>query len=108
MLAALLVCGVALGVVHAAPPDSSATSGDYQTDTLGSVRWTYPNSARAEVRALQAYQGTAWRRVVGELGASVAPELDIRVALNPEQMQKRAPKGSTLPGYADGIAYPEQ
>jgi len=34
--------------------------------------------------------------------------LDIRVALNPEQMQGLAPPGSPLPGYADGIAFPAQ
>lgn len=111
---ALLIWGAATGLVRAAPGEPHAEiaqlvrGGDYQTDSIGSVRWTYPTSARAEVRALQAYQGPAWRRVVGELGATVAPELDIRVALNPEQMQKLAPRGSTLPGYADGIAYPAQ
>jgi len=79
----------------------------YATEREGNVRWTYPLSAADEVGTLRAYQRLAWRRVVAELGAPVADSLDIRVALNPEQMQMLAPPKSALPGYADGIAFPK-
>jgi hypothetical protein len=79
----------------------------YTTERDGNVRWTYPLSAADEVGALRAYQRLAWRRVVAELGVPVADTLDIRVALNPEQMQRLAPPKSALPGYADGIAFPK-
>jgi hypothetical protein len=71
------------------------------------VRWTYPLSAADEVGSLRAYQKLAWQRVVAELGTNVSDSLDIRVALNPEQMQTLAPPKSALPGYADGIAFPK-
>jgi hypothetical protein len=79
----------------------------YAMERDGNVRWTYPLSASDEVAALRAYQKVAWRRVVNELGAPVSDELDIRVALNPEQMQALAPPKSPLPGYADGVAFPK-
>jgi Peptidase MA superfamily len=79
---------------------------EYASETVGPVRWTYPRSATDEVRTLQRYRPHAWAKVVGELGVSVAPELEIRVALNPEKMQQLAPSGVALPGYADGIAFP--
>ncbi len=79
----------------------------YTSVREGNVRWTYPLSASDEVSALRAYQQLAWRRVVAELGTSVSDALDIRVALNPEQMQALAPPKAALPGYADGIAFPK-
>jgi hypothetical protein len=79
----------------------------YAIEREGSVRWTYPLAAAEEVASLRAYQRLAWRRVLTELGAPSAGELDIRVALNPEQMQTLAPPHSPLPGYADGIAFPK-
>ena len=79
----------------------------YATEREGNVRWTYPLSASDEVTSLRAYQRLAWRRVLNELGAPSGGELDIRVALNPEQMQALAPPRSLVPGYADGIAFPK-
>ncbi len=79
----------------------------YTMQREGNVRWTYPLSAADEVATLRAYQRGAWKRVTNELGAKVSDELDIRVALNPEQMQNLAPPKSTLPGYAGGVAYPK-
>jgi hypothetical protein len=105
------VCCLLVGSVRAedgseAAPSFEAPPG-YATEREGNVRWTYPLSAADEVGTLRAYQRLAWRRVVAELGAPVADALDIRVALNPEQMQALAPPKSALPGYADGIAFPK-
>jgi hypothetical protein len=52
-------------------------------------------------------QPTAWRRITEELGASIEPTLDIRVARNPEEMRALVGETTPLPGYADGIAFPE-
>jgi len=79
----------------------------YASERDGNVRWTYPLSAADEVSELRVHQRTAWRQVLSELGTQVSGELDIRVALNPEQMQALAPPHSALPGYADGIAFPK-
>jgi Peptidase MA superfamily len=79
----------------------------YATEREGNVRWTYPLAAADEVTALRAYHRLAWRRVLNELGAPSGGELDIRVAINPEQMQALAPPRVLVPGYADGIAFPK-
>ncbi|HEY2735998.1 MAG TPA: hypothetical protein VGI70_18500, partial [Polyangiales bacterium] len=79
----------------------------YATQTDGSVRWTYPLAAEDEVRTLRASHGATWRRIVSELGVSVPSHLDIRVAVAPEQMRALVPANTPLPGYADGIAFPE-
>lgn len=79
----------------------------YTSEREGSVRWTYPLSAADEVAVLRAHLPGAWRQVVSELGTQVSGELEIRVALNPDEMQKLAPPRAALPGYADGIAFPK-
>jgi Peptidase MA superfamily len=79
----------------------------YATERHGATRWTYPLAAADEVASLRAYQQGAWQRVTAELGVRVPDQLDIRVALNPEQMRALAPPKANLPGYADGVAFPE-
>jgi Peptidase MA superfamily len=78
----------------------------YASEQHGNIRWTYPLSAADEVETLRKGQKAAWQRVASELGARIPDQLDIRVALNPEQMQMLAPPRSSVPGYADGVAYP--
>src|SRR5436190_1295341 len=81
----LLACCLVLSRARAEP--AASTSDDlpsgYATQTDGPVRWTYPLAADDEVRALRASQAQVWRRIVAELGVSISPELDIRVATNP-------------------------
>jgi hypothetical protein len=108
------VCAVCCLLVGSARGDDGSDTAPilepplgYATEREGNARWTYPLSAADEVGALRAYQRLAWRRVVAELGVPVSDALDIRVALNPEQMQTLAPPKSALPGYADGIAFPK-
>jgi len=79
----------------------------YVTETDGPVRWTYPVAAEHDVRALRAVQGPTWQRVTAQLGKAVEPTLDIRVARNPKQMRALVAATTPLPGYADGIAFPE-
>jgi hypothetical protein len=89
-----------------APVDQELPAG-YVTQTDGSVRWTYPIAADDEVRALRSVHARTWRRVVAELGMPVAAALDIRVALNPDDMRALVAPNAPLPGYADGLAFPE-
>lgn len=79
----------------------------YVAQADGPVRWTYPTAADDEVRALRNTQAETWRRIAGELGAVLDPALDIRVARNPEEMRALVGGNTPLPGYADGIAFPE-
>jgi hypothetical protein len=79
----------------------------YVAQVDGPVRWTYPVAAEDEVRALRNTQAETWRRILGELGTVVDPALDIRVARNPEEMRALVGVSTPLPGYADGIAFPE-
>lgn len=79
----------------------------YVTQTDNAVRWTYPSAAEDEVRSLRAIHAQTWRRIVSELGTTVSADLDIRVARNPEQMRALVGPNTPLPGYADGIAFPE-
>lgn len=79
----------------------------YVAQADGPVRWTYPTAADDEVRALRSTQADTWRRIAGELGTIIDPALDIRVARNPEEMRALVGVSTPLPGYADGIAFPE-
>jgi hypothetical protein len=105
--------GLARASAQAKPTASAAVGATeelpagYVTQRDNAVRWTYPSAAEDEVRSLRAIQAQTWRRIAAELGAAVSPELDIRVARNPEQMRALVLPNTPLPGYADGIAFPE-
>ena len=94
-----------------APPVATPTYDElpagYVAQADGPVRWTYPTAADDEVRELRNTQAETWRRIAGELGTVVDPALDIRVARNPEEMRALVGVSTPLPGYADGIAFPE-
>jgi len=88
----------------------------YVTKTDADVRWTYPVAAEDEVRTLRGLQAQRWRRIVAEFGmvesasksGRPSSKLDIRIARNPKEMQELVGNTTTrLPGYADGIAFPE-
>ena len=108
-LAALLLALVAGGVPRAsadAPLPASLPPG-YSMERDGNARWIYPTSAEAEVAALKHVARSAWSRLGRELGVAPARDVDIRIGLDPAQMQALAPAGVPLPGYASGVALPE-
>ncbi len=90
----------------AAAPLPERIPGGYSAERDGDVRWIFPTSAEAEVRDLMVAQREGWKALAHELGAELGTELDIRVGLNPGDMQKLAPPGARLPGYASGVAFP--
>jgi hypothetical protein len=98
------VTGVA-AVARAAPPPASVPA-DYVTEQDGSTHWTFPLAARAEVDDLRSLTHETWARFGRELGVYLAPELDIRVAVNAHDMRRLAPAGRPPPAYATGVAYP--
>jgi hypothetical protein len=73
----------------------------------GHARWIYPTSAESEVAALKLAEHAAWSRLGRELGMVVPGDVDIRIGLDPAEMQALAPAGVPLPGYASGVALPE-
>jgi hypothetical protein len=81
---------------------------DYAEQRDGATQWTFPQAARAEVDDLRALTHDTWARFGRELGVYLAPDLDIRIAVNPEHMQRLAPPGHALPSYATGVAYPAE
>lgn len=91
----------------AAPPPDKMLPG-YTVQRIGAVRWTYPTSAEPEVHALAREVDATWSMLAERFGVRVSPELDLRVALNPDEMQALAPPGHTLPKYASGVAFPSE
>jgi hypothetical protein len=94
-------------VARAAPPPERMPAG-YTVERIGSVRWTYPTSAEPEARELAGEVESTWTELGERFGVRVSPELDMRIALNPEQMQELAPPGRRLPSYASGVAFPDE
>lgn len=78
----------------------------YVEETLGAVRWTYPEGDDATLAELHAVVDEAWPMLERDLGQDVSDELVIRIARNPAQMRALAPVGSPPPPYASGVAYP--
>jgi hypothetical protein len=90
---------------HPAPLPTKMPSG-YTLEPGGAQRWVYASSIDAEVTRLKRVQRETWARLGRELGADLGQALDLRVAINPEQMQALAPPGRKLPDYATGVAFP--
>lgn len=78
----------------------------YSETTLGDVRWTYPEGDEATRDALHAVIEEAWPRLERDLGQDVDDTIVVRLARNPEQMRRLAPRGAPPPTYASGVAYP--
>lgn len=78
----------------------------YLGEQVGPIRWVFPQEADDLVDELQQIQQDAWKTLTEELGAEIAPQLEIRIAIDPEKMQKLAPQGAKLPEYATGVAFP--
>ncbi len=79
----------------------------YKAETHGTVRWIFQESTRSQMQELNELQATAWKRIRSELGGDIDPKMEIRIAINPEQMQALAPKTVRLPSYATGVAFPK-
>ncbi len=105
--ALLMVSSFAPSRVRAAPPPTRMPAG-YTMERIGAVHWTYPTTAEPEAKALAGDVDAAWNALADRFGVRVSPNLDLRIAINPEQMQALAPPGHRLPSYASGVAYPEE
>ncbi len=77
----------------------------YQTERIGGVVWTFPESERGRVTELIESFDEHWAQVVTDFGVVVDDELVIRVARNPREMRAMAPIGYPPPDYATGVAY---
>jgi hypothetical protein len=65
----------------------------YQTERIGSVTWTFPESERGRVAELIESFDEHWAKVVSDFGARIDDDLVIRVARNPREM--RATRSAT-------------
>ncbi len=80
----------------------------YATIRDRDVEWVFPESHASKVTELRAVHRDAWTRVTEDLGVDIDPQLTIRVARNPREMQFLAPSGYAPPAYATGVAYPNR
>jgi hypothetical protein len=107
-LAAIALAVMAPSAAGAGPaPLPSSIPTGYTLEHDGGARWLYATAAQTEVSRLKRVQRSAWTRLGAAFGVKLSADLDLRLAVNPEQMQALAPRGSRLPSYATGVAYPD-
>jgi hypothetical protein len=99
--------GIVRVAAQPAPLPTAIPSG-HTLEREDGVRWLYATAAQSEVARLQRVQRSAWTRLGNTFGVQLSSDLDVRLAVNPEQMQRLAPPGRRLPGYATGVAYPDE
>jgi LPXTG-motif cell wall-anchored protein len=87
-------------------PALPAPPAGYSSAQDGDVSWVFPDQASSEVQSLRDAFPERFRHVSEQLGGGIDPEMVIRVARNPQEMQALAPVGHPPPGYAVGVAYP--
>lgn len=80
----------------------------YVSVQQGQVQWVFPESLESRIVPLRQTYRQAWNRVVDDLGVPLEPGLVIRIARNPQEMQRLAPRGLSPPQYAAGVAYPSR
>ncbi len=78
----------------------------FLTEHLGSVEWSFPESAAGTARELQEGFPEQWDRISTELGGNLDDTMVIRIARDPEELAALAPTGHPPPEYAVGVAYP--
>jgi hypothetical protein len=107
-----ILCAIAATAasIGAAAQDAPALSlpsplDGYETERIGAVTWTYPESERSRVTELIEHFDAHWAKVVSDFGVVIDDELVIRVARNPREMRAIAPIGDPPPDYATGVAY---
>jgi len=107
ILCALASAFSAIGVDAQEEPELSLPSplAGYETERVGAVTWTYPESERSRVAKLIDGFDEQWAKVVDDFGVNVDDELVVRVARNPREMRALAPIGHPPPDYATGVAY---
>ena len=77
----------------------------YESERIGAVTWTFPESERGRVAELIEGFDAHWAKVSADFGVVIDDELVIRVARNPREMRAMAPVGHPPPDYATGVAY---
>lgn len=102
----LALLAITLSTTASAAPPPASLPADYVSERDGATHWTYPRAARSEIGDLRELTHDTWARFGRELGVYLAPELDIRIAVNAEHMRRLAPARRAPPPYATGVAYP--
>lgn len=88
------------------PPPPARLPAGYDIESHGEVRWTYPARAAHLAQTLIRATPEIWAALGHDLGQPLPPALDIRIAVNPDDMAKLA--GRALPDYASGVAFPAE
>jgi hypothetical protein len=103
----LVVTVASVGATAQEAPDFSLPSplDGYETERIGSVTWTFPESERGRVTELIEGFDEHWTDVEADFGTVIDDHLIIRVARNPREMRAMAPLGAPPPDYATGVAY---
>jgi hypothetical protein len=99
------VASVGAAAQEAPEPTLPSPPDGYQTERIGSVSWTYPDSERGRVETLIEAFDAHWSKLVDDFGVVVDDDLVIRVARNPREMRAMAPVDYPPPDYATGVAY---
>jgi hypothetical protein len=97
---------VGAGAQEPAELSLPAAPDGYQTERIGSVTWTFPESERGRVDELIDGFDEHWANVSDDFGVVIDDDLVVRVARNPREMRAMAPVGYPPPDYATGVAYP--
>lgn len=107
ILCAFVVTAASSGAAAQQAPEFSLPSPPvgYETERIGSVVWTFPESERGRVAELIDDFDEHWTNVEADFGTVIDDELIIRVARNPREMRAMAPVGAPPPDYATGVAY---
>lgn len=106
---AVWLFALALALVARARADQgNALPPGYEVRTEDTVRWTFPKAAASEVDALRVARRRVWPQLAMQLGVDLEPSIDIRIAVNPDDMNALAPPGRSLPAYASGVAFPAE
>jgi hypothetical protein len=115
LLCTIAVTSVSVGAAaQLAPQEATQTApvlslpsplDGYETERVGTVTWTFPESERDRTEELMDSVEEHWAALLDNFGVPIDDQLIIRVARNPREMRAMAPYGHPPPDYATGVAY---
>lgn len=98
--------GDVLGGLEALPSLLPAPPRGFLHRATREADYTFPAHFEDDLDALERGRAESWRRIVEDLGLVPLERVVVRIARNPEEMHRMAPRGMPPPSYASGVAYP--
>lgn len=98
--------GDVIGGLEALPSMLPDPPRGFRRRSMSGADYTFPAHYADDIESLDRSRAKSWQLIVDDLGVVPLESVVVRIARNPEEMHRLAPRGMPPPSYASGVAYP--